>query len=386
MATMETEATTAREVLVAVDRLAPSLAARAEEIEAGRRVPPDLIGELAAARVFRLLRPPTHGGLGADLADAMRVYEALARADASVGWTAMIGSGSWVDLAALPGEAFDELFAGAPDAITAGVFNPTGSIARADGGYRVSGRWGFASGCEHADVIYGNCVEGVVDGAPRLRVAVLPAAAVVIEDTWTVSGLRGTGSHHFHVDPVVVPARWTLDPLADASGLDAPIVRVPPPALFALAIASVAVGCAQGALDDILAVADRVPLLRSRPLATDPTFHLELAVADTELRAARALIHETAVGVWDAAARAAELTPPHRARIRAAAAWTARRAAEVVRSAYRAGGGGALYSASPLQRRLRDIDALTQHFLVRGDTLTTAGAVLAGQDLDVMVF
>lgn len=387
MTTVDTGITTPQGVLDAARRLAPSISARADEIEAGRRVPRDLLEELIAARVFRLLRPATHGGVGADLPGAMHVYEELARADASVGWTVMIGSGSWCDLAPLPRPAFDELFSDAPDVITAGVFSPTGSIAPAGDGYRVSGRWSFASGCEHADWIYGNCVEAVVDGVPRLRIAVFSPDQVVIEDTWTVSGLRGTGSHHFHVDPVVVPAERTLDPMADAPCLDAPIVRVPPPALFALAIASVAVGAAQGALDDIVAVAaDKVPLLHSRPLAADPTFQHDLAVADTELRAARALIYETTEAAWEVAAGAAEFTLPRRARIRAAAAWAARQAADVVRAAYRAGGGGALYCASPLQRRLRDIDALTQHFLVRGDTLTTTGAILAGQDVDLTVF
>jgi alkylation response protein AidB-like acyl-CoA dehydrogenase len=363
------------------------VAARAGEIEAARRVPRDLLDELVATRVFRLLRPATHGGAGADLTGAMRVFEELARADASVGWTVMIGSGSWCDLAGLPRAAFDELFSDAPDAITAGVFNPTGSVAPADGGYRVTGRWSFASGCEHADWIYGNCVEAVVDGVPRLRIAVFSPDQVAIEDTWTVSGLCGTGSHHFHVDPVVVPAERTLDPMAEAPCLDAPIVRVPVPALIALAIASVAVGCAQGALDDVVAIAaDKVPLLHRRPLAADPTFQHDLAVADTALGAARALIHDHAEAAWEVAVPAAEFTLPHRARIRAAGAWAAGQAADVVRAAFRAGGGGAIHLESPLQRRLRDIDALTQHFVVRRDTLTTAGAILAGQDVDVMVF
>jgi len=385
--TVDTGITTPRGLLDAARRLAPSIAARADEVEAGRRVPRDLLDELIAARVFRVLRPATHGGLGAELPGAMRVYEALARADASVGWTVMIGSGSWCDLAPLPRATFDELFSDAPDVITAGVFNPSGSIAAVDDGYRVTGRWSFASGCEHADWIYGNCVEAVVDGVPRLRIAVFSPDQVVIEDTWTVSGLCGTGSHHFHVDAVVVPVERTLDPMGDPPSLDAPIARVPPPALFALGVASVAVGSAQGALDDIVAVAaDKVPLLASRPLAASPTFQLELATADTELRAARALIYETADAAWEAAAAAAEFTLPHRARIRAAAAWATERAADVVRAAYRAGGGGSVYAASPLQRRLRDVDALTQHFLVRRDTLTTAGAILAGQDIDVPVF
>ncbi|WP_217914720.1 acyl-CoA dehydrogenase family protein [Miltoncostaea marina] len=387
MTTVDRKTRTQADVLAEVRRLAPAIGRRAGEVEAGRRVPRDLLDGLAAAGVFRLLRPAGHGGLAADLPGALRVYEELARADASVGWIAALGSASWRDLAGLPRTGFDELFAGAPDAITAGVFSPTGAIGPADGGYRVSGRWSFASGCEHADWVYGNCVEGVRDGVPRLRIAVFDPRDVVVEDTWRASGLCGTASHHFHVDDVFVPSERTLDPMGDAPSVDAPVVRVPPPALFALAIASVAIGCAQGALDDILALAaHKVPLLRHRPLAADPTFQHDLAAADTELAAARALVGGSAAVAQAAADARREPTPRERARVRAAAAWAAARAADVTRCAYRAGGGGAVLAASPLQRRLRDVDAMGQHFLVRRDTMTTAGALLAGEDVDVMVF
>jgi alkylation response protein AidB-like acyl-CoA dehydrogenase len=367
--------------------LAPMIAARAAEIESARRVPPDLLDELIGAGCFRVLRPARYGGSGADLPTAMRLYETLARADASVGWTVMIGASAWCDLAGLPRAAFDALFAGGPDAIAAGAFNPTGSIAAAGHGYRVTGRWSFASGCQHADLLFGNCIEGIVDGRPRMRVAVFAPDQVVIEDTWTVSGLSGTGSHHFHVDDVFVARDRTFVPLVDEPCLEAPIVHIPPPALISLCIASVALGTAQAALDDIVAIAaSKVPLLAHAALAANPLFQLELATADTELRAARALLYETAEAAWATAADRSPFTLQQRARIRAAAAWTTERAAAVVTSAYRAGGGSSLYSDCPLQRRLRDINAVTQHFLVKRDTLTTAGAVLAGQDIAVMVF
>ena len=98
------------------------------------------------------------------------------------------------------------------------------------------------------------------------------------------------------------------------------------------------------------------------------------------------LLHETAESLWTTTAAGTPLSLEARARIRAAAVWATNRATEVVTSAYRAGGGSSIYAASPLQRRLRDVNALTQHFLVRNDTLTTAGAILAGQDVSVMVF
>ena len=378
---------TVETMLQAVRQLAPSIMERGGEIETARRVPIDLLDSLRAAGCFRLVRPASHGGLEASMPDAMRALESLARADASVAWTVMIGAGSWIDLAHLPPEAFDELYATNPDAITAGVFNPSGSIVPVDGGYQVTGRWSFASGCEHADVLFANCIEGVVDGMPQIRGAVFAPADVAIEDTWSVSGLCGTGSHHFHVADMIVPAERTYTPMNGEPCVDALIVHLPPPAVLAPVMASVALGIAQGALDDITALAsNKMPLLSPVALGGNPLFQFELATADTDLRAARSLLYEVAARVWAAAATGDPLTMEHRAQIRASAVWTVERATSVVIAAYRAGGGTSLYSSCPLQRRLRDIHALAQHFLVRRDTLVTAGAILAGQDVQPMVF
>jgi len=387
MTIVDRTATTPEAVLTAARELGPVIAARAAEVEAARRVPPDLVGQLIDAGSFRVLMPRTYRGADADLAGGLRVIEALARADASVGWTVMIGGIGWCDLASLPRPSFDELFAGPEDAIAAGAFNPSGSISTVGRGYRVTGRWAFASGCQHSQWLYGNCIEGVVDGRPQMRMAVFPGDEVVIEDTWNVSGLSGTGSHHFHATDVVVPADRTFVPLHDEPCLDEPVLRIPLPSLFALGIAAVAVGTAQGALDDIVDLAaGKVPLLAPATLATNALFQFELASADTEFRAARALLYETAEAAWATAAAGAAFTLEQRARMRAAAAWITSRAADVVDAAHRAGGGSSIYVDCPLQRRQRDIHAVTQHFLVKRDTLTTAGAVLAGQDVSVPIF
>jgi indole-3-acetate monooxygenase len=373
-------------VLDAARDLAPTIAARAAQIEAARRVPLDLIEDLTAAGCFRMLVPRSHGGGGVDLTVAMRVYEELGRADASVGWTVMIGAGAWRDLAGLPRATFDALYAGGPDAIIGGAFNPTGVAVPVEGGYRVSGRWAFASGCQHCHWLYGNCIEDP-GGVPRIRTVLFSPAEIEIEDTWSVSGLCGTGSHHFRADNVLVTADRTFLTLSDPPCLDEPLVRIPPPPLYALAIASVALGIAQGALEDILALAaNKVPLLAHTPLTANPLFQHQLGAADAKLRGARALLYADAASAWATAVAGAFFTPSQRARIRSAATWVAAAAASVVDAAYGAGGGTSLYSDNPLQRRFRDIHALTQHFLVKPDTFTTAGAVLAGVDVDLTVF
>jgi alkylation response protein AidB-like acyl-CoA dehydrogenase len=379
--------TTAADVLEAIEALAPTIGERAAEIEATRRLPLDLLDDLKSAGAFRLLLPASHGGIEADVPVALAVLETLARADASVAWTVMIGAGAWRDLVGLPRQTFDALFEDGPDVVIAGVINPSGSIEAVDRGYLVNGRWSFASGCEHANWIFGDCVEGIVDGVPQLRIALFSPDQVVIEDTWHVSGLCGTGSHHFRAEGVVVPPERTLLVLEEAPCLDAPIVRIPPPALYSVCVAGLALGVARGALDDIVALAThKMPLLAGAPLATNPSFQFDLATADAELRAARALIYENATAVWAWGVNGIEPTLADRARVRAAAVWATDTAARVVDTAYRCGGGSSVYASCPLQRRLRDIHAVTQHFLVRHDTMTTAGAILAGNDVNVMVF
>jgi indole-3-acetate monooxygenase len=386
MATRQQEDVTAADVLASVQGLAPAIAERAGEVEAGRRVPRDLLDQLAAAGCIRLLLPASHGGIGADLPGALRVFEAVSTADASVGWVVALGASAWREVAGVPRPTFDALYADGPDTPIAGVFNPSGSVVSAAGGYRVRGRWSFASGCEHADWLYVNCLE---QGAPPpgMRVALFRRDEVAIEDTWDALGLRGTGSHHLRVDDVVVPGDRTCATLVSAPCVEAAVLRIPPPAHFALGIACVALGTARGALDDVLALAaGRVPLLAHAPLAADPVFHRDLGTAETALAAARSLLYDEAGRVWHDAVEDVAITDDRRARVRAAAAWATEQAAAVVTTAHRAAGSAGVYEGAPLPRRLRDVSTITQHFLVKPATMATAGALLAGQPIDVPVF
>ena len=387
MSTVQVEITAFGDVADRVEGLLPAIATRADEIEAARRIPLDLVQELVTAGCFRALMPASHGGLDAGLIDAMAVLEQLAGADASVAWTVMIGAGAWMDMASLPRATFDEVFAPARDTVVAGVFSPSGSLTEAGDGFRVTGRWPFASGCLHATTLYGNCLVGVDEHGPQLRIAVFRPDQIVIEDTWHSSGLCGSGSHHIRADDVVVDRAWTFRPMVDPPCVDSPYVRVPPPPLIGMVIGSVALGIARAAVDDIVAIAEhKVPLLSDGPLATNPLFQFDLAGADTTLRAARALLHEAAGEMWHNALAGDELSPDQRARFRAASTWAVDRSVEVTATAFRAGGGSSVYRTCPLQRRLRDIDVLAQHFIVKRDTLSTVGAVLAGQGLDAPIF
>jgi alkylation response protein AidB-like acyl-CoA dehydrogenase len=374
-------ATTSGRLLDAVRALAPSIAARSDEIERGRRLPPDLVAELAGAGCFRMLVPRSHGGDDVALPERVRVLEELARADGSTGWSVMIGSAAPELLALLPRASFEAIYAGGPDVIAAGAFNPTGTATPQADGYRVTGQWAFASGCEHAHWFVAHCL--VTDsGGPPVRMMVLPARDVDIKDTWSVSGLAGTGSHDFVVNDVFVPGDRSFA-LDGEACVDGPLHRIPELSYSALGIAAVAVGIAQGAVDDILSLATaKVPAFTEATLASNPLFQNRYGEIDARLQAARALLDASAGRAWAQAVARDTFTVTDRARIRGAAAWITRAAASVVDVAYTSGGGTANHLTSPLQRRLRDVHAVTQHFAVKPDTFTLAGAVLGGQDVD----
>jgi alkylation response protein AidB-like acyl-CoA dehydrogenase len=374
-------ADTSEAILHSVRALLPTIASRSDEIEQARRLPLDLVARLRDAGCFRVLVPRRLGGAGLGLPAFTAMVGELARADGSVGWTVMIGSAAPVILGKLPGEAFAAVYAGGPDVVVAGTFNPTGVATPVDGGFRVSGRWSFASGCQHADWFVAHCV--VDDGrVPPIRMMVVPAEDVEILDTWTVAGLCGTGSHDFTMDDRFVPTASTFA-VFDDGGVEGPLGLIPELCLSSLGIASVALAVAEGALDEVTTLASaKVPMFAGTTLAANPLFRHRLGAADADLRAARALLDATIAATWASAVSGEQPTLVQRARIRSAAAWVTDAAAAVVDMAYSAGGGSALYSTSPLQRRLRDVHAITQHFAVKPDTFTLAGAVLADQDVD----
>ena len=311
----------------------------------------------------------------------IRMIEQLAKADASVGWTVMIGCLAPVMFGKLPLETFDAFYADGPDVTVAGTYNPTGTATPTANGFRVSGRWSFASGCQHAHWLLAHSI--VEDGrVPPMRMMVLSPGDVEINDTWAVSGLRGTGSHDFVAENVFVPTGRSFS-VFDEPCIDIALLRIPELSYSTLEIAAVAVGIAVGALEDITKLATgKVPAFADEALAANQLFQHQLGTSDARLRAARTLLHHDAEEAWAAAMAGVPFTTRHRARIRATTTWATHTAASVVDTAYTSGGSSSIYSTNSLQRRLRDIHALTQHFGVKLDTLTKAGAVLAGQEID----
>ena len=375
--------------VAAARALGPRIRAAAERIEHDRRVPAELVAALTATGVFRMCVPRSCGGDELHPAIMIAVLEAIAEADGSAGWSAMIGATSGVAAAYLPADAAREIY-GPPDVVSGGVFAPHGRAIIADGAYRVTGRWPFASGCEHCAWLMGGSV--VIDGGgPRLlpngmpdsRLMLFPASEVRIIDTWTVSGLRGTGSHDIAVDDVVVPAAHSLSLITDSPVERGPLYAFPVFGLLALGIAAVALGIARRALDELVALAGaKTPTGSRRLLAERPAIQAEVARAEATLGAARAFLAETVGGAWERAQAAGAIAIRERARLRLAATHATLASACAVDLVYGAGGGTAVYAASPLQRCFRDIHVATQHAMVAPATLELAGRILLGLEAD----
>lgn len=381
----------ASSLLENVRDLVPTIAGRAEEIESGRRLPADLLAQLKAAGLFRMFVPRSHDGLQVDIHTGLSVLETLARADGATGWTVMLGSETPHLLALLEPAEFDKVYASGPDVIIGGGFNPQGQAQAVGGGYHVTGRWAFASGCEHADIIFGNCVvfdggvpvPGPVEGTPMIRAMLVPAVEAQIVDTWHVLGLRGSGSHDVVLDSAYCRSERTLDifggrPQTGGPELVAPLVQ------FVLHMGTVAVGIAQGALDETIRLAGAKQRLYAKQSLTDsPVFQTQLGRAEMGVRAARALLRSLADEFQATAMTDPASLAGFSPRASAALSWVTEVTSAAVDTCYRAGGGGVARDSSPIQRRFRDIHTFSQHAAAAEGFLATNGAALLGKPVGI---
>lgn len=374
--------------LEAVRALAPAVAARSAEIEAARRLPADLAHDLAEAGLFRIALARSLGGQELPPADIVEALEAMAHADASVGWCLMIGATSMATLSWMPHDAAADLTRDRL-AIFGGAYAPSGRARRDGDHYVVSGRWAWGSGSANCAWLMAGCLvmEGdapvsLPGGRPDVRLMFLPREAVELIDTWHAAGLKGTGSGDIRVTEALVPVTHSVSLAGSGPVEEGALYRFPVFGLLALGIAAAASGNARAALDSLVAgLGSRRPQGSSRSAAERATVQSEVAQADARLSAARALMAEAVDAAW-AEAMHGPVPLLLRARLRLAATHLTRTAADVTRIAYDLGGGAALYLENPLQRRFRDAHAMTQHVMVQPQTYELAGRVLLGLPTD----
>lgn len=373
-------------IRAAVTALLPRIRDAREEAEALRQTPPWLAAELTRAGAYQVYLPRAMGGPELPPLSAFRIVEEISAADGSVGWCVMIAAAMSLNLSLLP-TATGRVIAGEPaDYRAAGSARPGGKAWAVEGGFRVSGRWNFASGIANARWLYCTCVMMDGDrpvlnpsGRPVLRAVWVPREQTTSLDTWRVVGMRGTGSGDFTVDDVFVPDRHSV--LSDTRPAQTTALYHPRARFVVLWTPSAAnaLGIARGAIDDLMAMSGTETSTLSTQLLRDrPAVQAKLGEAEAIYGSARAYVLETVAAVWDAVTTGQEPTDREVARARLAITHAMREAARAVDIVFHAAGTNAIYDAQPLERAFRDIHVAIQHGATLPSYYESAGKALMG--------
>ena len=318
----------------------------------------------------------------------IRVIEEISAADGSAGWTLMIGvEVLGVAFGYLDADLVRDLLVAEPNLIAAGAVNPLGRAERVDGGWRVSGRWPFASGVHNSQYFWGGCM---IDSQERPRPTLqawMPASEIQIIDTWSVSGLQGTGSHDVEVSDVFVSDGWVSNVLGGKARVDSPMFRMPLMSRFAFNKVGVATGIARAAIDDFVHLAtEKVPVGGRERLCERPRAQEAVADAEATLCSARAWVFDVVQELWGDALEGRRISDELHARVRLSCSHAAESAAAAVDIVHKAAGSTVNFLGAPLERRFRDVHVVPQHITVAPHLKEAAGRVMLGLDPGVMTF
>lgn len=352
----------------AAQEMAPAIRSCADQTEKDRELPRLLFESLAAAGFFKLLIPRTVGGAEIDLPTYVQVLEELGKADASTGWLVNQCAVFATYAAQMPRDIARSIWIDTPHSVVANTPVATAQAVVVPGGYRVTGRQGFSSGCRHAAwlaaraLIQENGQTRLLEDQPEERYLFVPAAEAELLDTWQVRGMRGTGTHHFVVKDVFVPAERTV-PQAGAPLLeDGPLYQFPRRLLFASGDAAVALGTAHACLDAFFDLAGaKTPRSMQTTLRDQPVIQATVGRSEAQRRSARAFLTEAVRDVWSEAISTGAISSDRRAVLRLATTHAIRLAVEIVDSVYNACGVTTIFEGNPIQRYFQDIHVISQH-------------------------
>ncbi|WP_406854233.1 acyl-CoA dehydrogenase family protein [Alsobacter sp. KACC 23698] len=358
--------------------LVPVLRERAARTEDLRRLPPETEKDLHAAGLFRIVQPRRVGGSEFDYVALVDFAAELARGDASVAWNvANLGSHHWM-LAMFERAAQDLVWNQNPDALIASSFVfPAGRARKVDGGYRLSGRWPFSSGVEPSDW---NMLAGITASddeaeASEYRIFLVHRREYQIIDTWDSAGLRGTGSQDVEMSDVFVPEHMTLAVSAVAGGATpgsaanpGPLYRLPVFALFPFVLSGVALGNAQGCLEDYEASArKRASKYNLAKLADFQSIQIKVAGAAARVDAARRIMRGICIEAMEDARAGRVPDLKVKTAYRRDGAYAVNLCTDAVSLLFQASGAGGLYRAGALQRQFRDAHAVNSHIAFNFD-------------------
>ncbi|MBV8084559.1 MAG: acyl-CoA dehydrogenase family protein [Chloroflexi bacterium] len=374
-----------------VHALAPLVAEYRDQAERERRLSQPLFRAMRDAGLFSMWTPRQFGGAELDLETAVRMVEELSRQDGSVGWNLMIAGNTSILWGALRAEIAAELIGDDPNTVIAGtITSGNGRAVPVEGGYRVTGRWPFASGCHQADWLV--CACQIVDssgeprrdanGAPLTYTFCVRQADCEILDTWYTAGLRGTGSHDFQVTDLFVPEGRQFVSRTSQIFQPGPLYNTQLPNVWGPNIAGVALGIARDAIDSFVQLAGvKTPSRTALRLAERETMQERVGQAESLLRSGRAFLFETIRAMWAALSEGHEAPDDLSALMRLATATAVGNAIQAVDMMFTAAGSSSIYATSRLERCFRDVHIVRQHAVVNPTGFIIAGRYFLGLPL-----
>jgi indole-3-acetate monooxygenase len=385
----------AQPVVRAAAGLAPLLRRHHEEIEREQRLQPPVVDALLEAGLYRMVIPRALGGLEADPLTYLRAVELLAESVGSVGWNiANNGIGQLVTLG-LPEDGVDEIYAEGADTIIAGTaVQGGGEAVPVAGGYRVSGRWQFGSGCQESAWMLGS-FQVLDDGRPRRdgegralywRGLFRRAEAEVVPGSWNVTGLRGTGSFDWTVEDVFLPERRTMPhagiPLDNQwSRWSGTTYALPVQCWVGPHHSAVITGIARAGIEALIELAGgKTPRGRTGFLRDNPQVQDAIGRADAILGAGRAYRSAMIAELWAAVAAGRETPLEQRTRCRLAAIYAGDSARQAMDLMYRAGGSTSFKRDSRLAECWRDLQVVGQTVTIAPEWYPIGGRVYLGLD------
>jgi alkylation response protein AidB-like acyl-CoA dehydrogenase len=379
---------TADDLLAAAARVARVLEGQAARIDADRELPPAALEAMHEAGLFRLLLPRSVGGMELDPLTYNQVVETIAAGDASAAWCMNQNSGCSMSAAYLAHDVAWKIFGADRRGVLAWGQAPGQKAIEAPGGWRVTGKWLFASGSRHATWLGAHMHIAAADGTPYLnadgkpmeRTMLFPREEAEITDVWQVMGLRGTGSDSYAVQDLFVPADHAMTRDTDAERRETGrLYRFATGHIYASGFAAVAMGIARAALDAFIALArEKTPQLAQSSLRDNNVIQAQVAVASATLQSARAWLHQVLRDAWTEAETQGRLSVETRFAIRLASTYAIQQSRQVVDTAYHEAGATAIFDANPFERRFRDINAVTQQVQGRHTHFETVGQHMLG--------
>jgi indole-3-acetate monooxygenase len=379
-------------LLDAVERIRPVLAEYGPVADRERQLPQAAYDAMFDAKLFAMLAPKAYGGFELHPIEAMRVWEAVARVDSAAAWNLVMNGTITGFIAWLPADGAGEMLADGPTTVAGALFPPQ-PARRVDGGWRVTGRVPYASGCANAKWLALPAVEMDGDqpkadpqtGQPAVFGVFFPRAEGKVLDTWHTVGMRGTGSADIAVEEVFVPDRRTMPvkPLErPAPGFEGPLYRMVP-WLSILGEATVSVGIAAAAVEALVELAQKkTPAYTATPLREQQFAQLVAAKAKARVEAARDTLGRAAAEAYDDVEDGSLLSWNAKTRLQLAVCFAAEACAEAVRLVCDGAGASAIRTQQPFERYLRDVQVLTQHSSKSGPRYVTAGRLMFGLDND----